>query len=56
MHLHDTMVPTYKEVRSTVNEHFPSISSKDGDCLAEAQRRLLAEESMKDLCKDLGYN
>ena len=55
MHLHDTMVPTYKEVRSTVNGHFPSIPSKDGDCLAKAQRRLVAEERMKDLCKDLGY-
>ena len=48
-------VPTYKEVRSTMKEHFPTIPSKDGDQLAEAQRRLLAEERMKDLCKDLGY-
>ena len=50
MHLHDKMVPTYKEVRSTMKEHFPAIPSKDGDQLAEAQRRLLAEERMKDLC------
>ena len=49
------MVPTYKEVRSTMRERFPAIPSKDGDQLAEAQRRLLAEERMKDLCKDLGY-
>ena len=49
------MVPTYKEVHSTVNEHFPTIPSKDGDCLADAQRQLLAEEHMKVLCKDLGY-
>ena len=55
MHLHDTMVPTYKEVHSTVNEHFPLIPSKDGDCLADAQRQLLAGECMKALCKDLGY-
>ena len=55
MHLHDKMVPTYKEVHSTMREHFPAIPSKDGDQLAEAQRRLLAEECMKDLCKDLGY-
>ena len=55
MHLHDKMVPTYKEVHSTMKEHFPTIPSKDGDQLAEAQRRLLAEEHMKDLCKDLGY-
>ena len=55
MHLHDKMVPTYKEVCSTMKEHFPAIPSKDGDQLAEAQRRLLAEERMKDLCKDLGY-
>ena len=49
------MVPTYKEVRSTVKEHFPMIPSKDGDQLAKAQRQLLAEERMKVLCKDLGY-
>ena len=55
MHLHDKMVPTYKEVHSTMKEHFPEIPSKDGDQLAKAQRRLLAEEHMKDLCKDLGY-
>ena len=55
MYLHDKMVPTYKEVRSTVKEHFPTIPSKDGDQLAEAQRQPLAEEHMKDLCKDLGY-
>ena len=55
MYLHDTMVPTYKEVCSTVKEHFPMIPSKDGDHLADAQRRLLAEECMKVLCKDLGY-
>ena len=55
MHLHDKMVPTYKEVRSTMKECFPAIPSKDGDQLAAAQRRLLAEECMKDLCKDLGY-
>ena len=55
MHLHDKMVPTYKEVCSTMKEHFSAIPSKDGDQLAKAQRRLLAEERMKDLCKDLGY-
>ena len=55
MYLHDTMVPTYKEVHSTVKEHFPTIPSKDGDHLAEAQRQLLAGEHMKVLCKDLGY-
>ena len=55
MHLHDKMVPTYKEVCSTVKERFPVIPSKDGDQLAKAQRQLLAEEQMKDLCKDLGY-
>ena len=55
MYLHNKMVPTYKEVCSTVKEHFPMIPSKDGDQLAEAQRQLLAEERMKDLCKDLGY-
>ena len=55
MHLHDKMVPTYKEVHSTMRERFPTIPSKDRDQLAEAQRRFLAEESMKDLCKDLGY-
>ena len=49
MHLHD------KEVRSTMKECFPAIPSKDGNYLAEAQRKLLAEECMKDLCKDLGY-
>ena len=55
MYLYDKMVPTYKEVHSTMKEHFPAIPSKDGDQLAEAQRRLLAEERMKDLCKGLGY-
>ena len=55
MHLHDKMVPTYKEVHSTMREHFPTIPSKDRDQLAEAQRRLLAEECMKDLCNYLGY-
>ena len=55
MYLHDKMVPTYKEVCSTVNKHFPTIPSKDGDHLADAQRQLLAEECMKVLCKDLGY-
>ena len=55
MYLHDMMVPTYKEVHSTVKEHFPVIPSKDGDHLADAQRWLLAEECMKVLCKDLGY-
>ena len=55
MYLHDKMVPTYKEVRSTVKECFPVIPSKDGDHLADAQRWLLAEEHMKVLCKDLGY-
>ena len=44
MHLHDKMVPIYKEVCSTMKEHFPAIPSKDGDHLAEAERRLLAEE------------
>ena len=38
MHLHETMVPTYKEVCSMVNEHFPSIPIKDRDHLADAQR------------------
>ena len=55
MYLKDTMVPAYKEVCSTVNEHFLTIPSKDRDHLADAQRRLLAEEHMKVLCKDLGY-
>ena len=55
MHLHDKMVPTYKEVCSTMKECFPAIPSKDGDQLAKAQRRLLAEERMKNLCKDLRY-
>ena len=55
MHLHDKMVTTYKEEHSTMKERFPAIPSKDRDHLAEAQRRLLAEERMKDLCKDLGY-
>ena len=55
MYLHDKMVPTYKEVHSTVKEHFPMIPSKDGDNLADAQRRLLVEERMKVLCKELGY-
>ena len=55
MHLYDKMVPTYKEVHSTMKEHFPMIPSKDGDQLAKAKRRLLAEECMKDLCKGLGY-
>ena len=55
MHLHNKMVPTYKEVHSTMKEHFPAIPSKDGDQLAKAQRKLLAEERMKDLCKDLRY-
>ena len=55
MYLHDTMVPTYKEMCSTVKEHFPMIPSKDGDQLAKAQRWLLAEECMKVLCKDLRY-
>ena len=55
MHLYDKMVPTYKEVCSTMKECFPTIPSKDGDQLAKAQRRLLAEEHMKDLCKGLGY-
>ena len=54
MYLHK-MVPTYKEVHSTVKEHFPMIPSKDGDHLADAQRQLLAEECMKVLCKELGY-
>ena len=53
MCLHNKMVPTYKEVRSTVKEHFPTIPSKDGDNLADAQRWLLAEECMKVLCKEL---
>ena len=34
---------------------FPTIPSKDGDHLANAQRWLLVEERMKVLCKDLGY-
>ena len=55
MYLHDKMVPTYKEVHSTVKEHFPAIPSKDGDQLAKAQRLLLVEECMKVLFKDLGY-
>ena len=55
MHLYNKMVPTYKEVHSTMKERFPTIPSKDGDQLAIAQRRLLAEERMKDLCRDLGY-
>ena len=55
MYLHDKMVPTYKEVHSTVKERFPVIPSKDGDNLADAQRWLLAEERMKVLCKELGY-
>ena len=55
MYLHDTIVPTYKELCSTVKEHFPMIPSKDGDHLADAQRQLLVEEHMKVLCKDLGY-
>ena len=55
MYLHDKMVPIYKEVHSTVKEHFPMIPSKDGDQLAKAQRQLLVEECMKVLCKDLGY-
>ena len=55
MHLYNKMVPTYKEVPSTMKEHLPMIPSNDRDQLAEAQRRLLAEERMKDLRKGLGY-
>ena len=55
MYLHDMMVPTYKEVCSTVKECFPMIPSKDGGHLANAQRWLLVEECMKVLCKDLRY-
>ena len=55
MYLHNKMVPTYKEVCSTVKEHFPMIPSKDRDNLADAQRQLLVEEHMKVLCKELGY-
>ena len=55
MCLYDKMVPTYKEVCSTMKERFPVIPSNDRDQLAEVQRRLLAEEHMKDLCKGLGY-
>ena len=55
MHLYDKMVPTYKEVCSTMKEHFPVIPSNDRDQFAKAQRRLLVEECMKDLCKGLGY-
>ena len=55
MYLHDKMVPTYKEVCSTVKEHFPMIPSKDGDNLADAQRRFLVEKCMKVLCKELRY-
>ena len=55
MYLHDKMVPTYKEVHSTVKEHFPTIPFKDGDNLANAQRWLLVEECMKVLCKELRY-
>ena len=55
MYLHNKMVPTYKEVCSTVKERFPMIPSKDGDHLADAQRWLLAEEHMKVLCKELRY-
>ena len=55
MYLHDKMVPTYKEVCSTVKEHFTVIPSKDGDNLTDAQRWLLAEECMKVLCKELEY-
>ena len=55
MYLHNKMVPTYKEVCSTVKEHFPTIPSKDGDNLANAKRWLLVEDHMKDLCKELGY-
>ena len=55
MHLYNKMVLTYKQVRSTMKEPFPTIPSKDGDQLTQAQRRLLAEECMKDLCKDLWY-
>ena len=55
MHLYNRMVPTYKEVHSTMKECFPAIPSNDGDQLAEAQRRLLVEERMKGLCKGLGY-
>ena len=55
MHLYDKMVLTYKEVCSTMREHFPTIPSNDRDQLAKAQRRLLAEEGMRDLCKGLGY-
>ena len=55
MHLYNKMVPTYKEVHSTMKDRFPTIPSNDGDQLAEAQRRLLAEECMKDLCKGLEY-
>ena len=55
MYLHDKMVPTYKEVCSTVKECFPTIPSKDGDNLAYAQRQLLVEKHMKVLCKELGY-
>ena len=38
-----------------MKERFPAIPSKDRDQLAKAQRRLLAEEHIKDLCKDLRY-
>ena len=30
MHLYDKMVPTYKELHSTMKEHFPVIPSNDG--------------------------
>ena len=38
-----------------MKECFPMIPSNGRDQLAKAQRRLLAEERMRDLCKGLGY-
>ena len=51
-HGHDA--PSHQLTRSIVQQMFPGLPSADAETIAKARAELLAEERIKELCKQLG--
>ena len=51
-HGHDT--PSHQLTRGIIQQMFPGLPSADAETIAKARAELLAEERIKELCKQLG--
>ena len=51
-HGHDA--PSHQLTRGIVQQMFPGLPSTDADTIADARKKILAAERLKELCKQLG--